>query len=169
MKSLTRSLLLALALTTGAWVPVQAQTFGQSVVAYKHQDYRTAFAGFKKPAEQGDAVAQYFMGRMYDTGRGVPKNEQQAVAWYRKAAEQGDTDAQFSLGAMYYIGGEGVPRDDQSAYFWWLLANAQGDQDAAKWRDLAERRLSPVQRAAAQADARNWKPKTAAQSSNATR
>ncbi len=27
MKSLTRSLLLALALTTGAWVPVQAQTF----------------------------------------------------------------------------------------------------------------------------------------------
>jgi TPR repeat protein len=159
MKSLTRSLLLALALTTGAWVPVQAQTFGQSVTAYKHKDYRTAFAGFQKPAEHGDAVAQYFLGRMYGTGQGVLKNEQQAVAWYHKAAEQGDTDAQFSLGAMYYIGGEGVPRDDQSAYFWWLLANAQGDQDAAKWRDLVKLDLSPAQRANAQAEARVWKPK----------
>jgi len=60
---------------------------------------------------------------------------------------------------MYYIGGEGVPKDDQSAYFWWLLANAQGDQDAAKWRDLVKLDLSPAQRAAAQADARNWKSK----------
>jgi len=169
MKSLTHSLLLALALATGAWVPVQAQTFEQSVVAYKHKDYRTALAGFQKPAEQGDAVAQYFMGRMYDTGRGVPKDEQQAMAWYRKAAEQGVADAQYNLGAMYYIGGEGVPRDDQSAYFWWLLANAQGDQDAAKWRDLVDRDLLPAERAAAQADARNWKPKIATQSSSATR
>jgi hypothetical protein len=159
MKSLPRSLLLALALTTGASLPVQAQTFGQSVTAYKHKDYRTAFAGFQKPAEHGDAVAQYFLGRMYGTGQGVLKNEQQAVAWYHKAAEQGDTDAQFSLGAMYYIGGEGVPMDGQMAYFWWLLASAQGDQDAVKSRDIVERSLSPEQRAAAQAAARVWKPK----------
>jgi len=26
---------------------------------------------------------------MYDNGRGVPKDEQQAAAWFRKAAEQG--------------------------------------------------------------------------------
>ncbi len=204
MKSLTRSLLLALALTAGAWVPVQAQTFEKSLAAYERKDYRTVFAGFQKLAEQGDASAQFNLGQMYANGQGVPKNEQQAAAWYRKAAEQGNADAQFNLGVMYrdgqgvpkdetqavawyrkaaeqglasaqfnlgvrYNDGRGVPKDDQSAYFWLLLASAQGLQNAVKNRDIVERRLSPEQRAAAQASARNWKPKTAAQSSNATR
>jgi len=65
-----------------------------------------------------------------------------------------------------YAKGRGVPKDEQIAYFWYLLASAQGNQDAAKIRDSKERSLSPEQRAAAQAAARNWKPKTAAQSSS---
>jgi len=194
MKSLTRSLLLALAITTGAWVPVQAQTFEQSDAAYEHKDYRTAFSGYKKLAELGDAKAQFSLGWMYEKGRGVPKDEQQALAWFRKAAEQGGDSAQFflgykheyglgvpmdnqqavvwyrkaaeqgfaeaqhSLGSMYAMG-NGVPEDKQAAYFWWLLASAQGHQLAVEDRDIAERRLSPAQRAAAQAAARVWKPK----------
>jgi hypothetical protein len=160
MKSLTGSLLMALASTTGAWVPVQAQTFEQSLAAYERKDYRTAFTGFKKLAEQGDADAQYNLGFMFANGRGVPKDDRQAVAWYRKAAEQGNAFAQFNLGVSY-DNGRGVPKDEQQAYFWWLLASAQGGQDAVKNRDVVERRLSPKQRAAAQAAARNWKPKTA--------
>ena len=57
MKNLTRSLLLALVLTTGGWA--QAQTFEQSFAAHARQDYRTAFAGFKRLAEQGHAKAQF--------------------------------------------------------------------------------------------------------------
>ncbi len=87
------------------------------------------------------------------------------MAWYRKAAEQGHADAQFTLGLMY-ADGRGVPKDEQMAHFWALLASAQGNKNAEKLRDLMERYLSPVQRAAAQASARNWKPKTAAQSSS---
>jgi len=239
MKSLTRSLLLALALTTGAWVPVQAQTFEESAAAYRSKDYRTAFSGFQKLADQGEAIAQFYLGFMYDIGlgmlkddqqaaawyrkaaeqgyvdaqtkmgemyregRGVSKDDQQAAAWYRKAAGQGHTIAQFHLGFMYVNGpgvpkddqqaaawfrkaaeqgyasaqfslglmfatGQGVPKDEQSAYLWWLLASAQGNQDAVKMRDMWERRLSPEQRAAAQASARNWQPKTAAQSTGVT-
>ncbi len=41
-----------------------------------------------------------------------------------------------------------------------------GYQNAVEGRDIVERILSPAQRAAAQASARNWQPKTAAQSSN---
>ena len=199
MKSLPRSLLLALTLTMGAWV--QAQTFEQSVAAAQREEYRTAFAGLSKHAEQGHAGAQYNLGHMYRLGHGVLKNEQIAVTWYRKAAMQGHDDAQYSLGIMYdfghgvvkdgqqatawyrraadqghadaqydlgvsYAKGEGVPRNDSMAYFWFLLASAQGHQNAVKNRDLVERDLSPAQRAAAQADARNWKPKTAAQASS---
>ena len=183
---------------------LQAQRFDQLLAAYERKDYRMAFSGFKKLAEQGQADAQTNLGIMYDDGRGVPKDEKQAAAWFRKAAVQGQTDAQTNLGMMYACGigmskdeqqavawfrkaaeqgqamaqgalgamyavGRGVPKDEQMAYFWLLLASAQGDKNAAKIRDLAERDLSPEQRAAAQASARNWKPKTAAQSSNATR
>ncbi len=125
MKSLIRSLLLALALTTGVWVPVQAQTFEQSLAAYERKDYSTAFAGFKKLAEQGDVPAQFYLGVMYDNGRGVPKDEQQAVVWYRKAAEQGNAGAQYSLG-WGYAQGRGVPKDDQQAVAWSGKAAEQG-------------------------------------------
>ncbi len=123
MKSLTRSLLLALALTTGAWV--QAQTFEQSDAAYERKDYRTAFTGFKNLAEQGDTLAQSRLGVMYAYGEGVPKDAQQAVAWYRKAAEKGDADAQYNLGLMY-DNGRGVPKDEQQAAAWYRKAAEQG-------------------------------------------
>lgn len=43
------------------------------------------------------ALAQKNLGVMYEFGKGVTKDETQAVAWYRKAAEQGNTDAQANL------------------------------------------------------------------------
>ncbi|WP_373059885.1 tetratricopeptide repeat protein [Gemmatimonas sp.] len=159
MKRLARFLLLVLSL--GAWVPVQAQTFEQSSAAYEREDYRTAFAGFKKLAEEGQSSAQLDLVVMYAKREGLPKDEQQDVVWFRKAAEQGLARSHFNLGVMY-DNGRGVPKDEQTAYFWWLLASAQGDEQAARARDIVERRLLPAQRAAAQASARNWKPKIAA-------
>ena len=52
-------------------------------------------------AQQGDADAQFELGRSYTIGRGVAEDDQEAVYWYRKAAEQGHADAQFWLGAMH--------------------------------------------------------------------
>lgn len=158
MKSFIRSLLFALAFATGAWVPVQAQTLDQAVAAFQRADYKTAFAGFKKFADQGNAESQYNLGQMYAYSVGVPRDDQQAAAWYRKAAEQGLAVAQLNLGNVY-AKGHGVPKDDQTAYFWWLLASAQGDQSATKNLGLVQRRLLPAQRANAQAGARVWKPK----------
>ena len=43
----------------------------------------------KAKAEKGDASAQVTLGLMYEYGRGVAKNDVEAVKWYRKAAEQG--------------------------------------------------------------------------------
>ena len=54
-------------------------------------------------AEQGDANAQFSLGKIYDYGQGVPRNDKTAVKWYRLAAEQGHAEAQFNLGVMYNI------------------------------------------------------------------
>ena len=124
------------------------------------KDEQQAAHWYRKAAEQGDASAQYNLGLMYGNGRGVPKDDQQAVFWYRKAAEQGQVSAQYNLGVMYGTG-VGVAKDDQQAYFWSLLASVGGDKNAVTNRDNLERRLTAEQRAAAQADARNWKPQVA--------
>ena len=47
---------------------------------------------------------------MYAAGRGVARDDTEAVAWYRKAAEQGNALAQQNLDRMC-ADGRGVPRD----------------------------------------------------------
>ncbi len=69
------------------------------------------FDEMKALADQGDAMAQLYLGSMYDNGEGVPENDAEAVKWYRKAADQGDAMAQLYLGSMY-DNGEGVPEND---------------------------------------------------------
>lgn len=118
-----------LSLTVCVCLPVQAQTFEQSVAALKQNDFSTALAGFRKLAEQGNASAQFYLGEMYRLGRGVPKDEQQAAEWWRKAGEQGDTYAQTKLG-MAYILGRGVPKDEQQGIAWFRKAAEQGHAEA---------------------------------------
>ncbi len=62
---------------------------------------------------------------MYSKGRGVAKDEAEAVKWYRKAAEQGLATAQFNLG-LKYERGEGVAKDHGKADKWLHKAADQG-------------------------------------------
>ena len=152
-----RYLRLMIAVLLLACGPVLAGPYEDGVAAYQRKDYATALKLFRPLAETGNFRAQFNLGVMYAAGQGVPKDDQQALFWYRKAADQGDDFAQFNLGVMYALG-RGVPKDDQQAYFWWLLASVSGGAEAVKNRDLIESRITPQQRAAAQADARKWKP-----------
>jgi uncharacterized protein len=60
-------------------------------------NYDEALLLYSISAELGNAKAQNELGWMYDNGRCVEKNKEQAVFWYRKAAEQGHTLAQENL------------------------------------------------------------------------
>ena len=92
-------------------------------------------------AEQGDASAQYNLGVMYATGRGVPKDDAKAVKWYRLAAEQGYARAQYNLGVMYATG-RGVLKDRILAHIWFNIAGANGHAQAREIRDTVERELT---------------------------
>ena len=80
-------------------------------------------------AEKGDALAQINLGFKYANGRGVLKDDAEAVRWYRLAADQGNSFAQLNLG-FKYANGEGVLKDDAEAVRWYRLAAEQGDADA---------------------------------------
>ncbi len=83
---------------------------------------------YEKAAEQGNARAQFELGRMYymyyHSVGGVP-DYGKAAKWFQKAAEQGDVHAQFLLGTLYYDG-EGVPKNDIEAAKWFRKAAEQG-------------------------------------------
>jgi uncharacterized protein len=57
--------------------------------AFQHGDYATAMRLLRPLADQGNAVAQSYLGDMYPSGEGVPQNYAQAVHWYRRAAAGG--------------------------------------------------------------------------------
>ena len=62
------------------------------------------------PALRGNALAQFNLANLYESGQGVPKDFAEAVRWYRKAAEQGAAPAEYALGGCY-ADGLGVPQD----------------------------------------------------------
>ena len=114
-------------------------------------------------AEQGDADAQFLLGRRYFNGEGVPPDYQEAVKWYRLAAEQGYAMSQFSLGGMYAIG-QGVREDYVQAHKWISLAASRTTTGEAEYyrsmRDKLAERMTASQIAETQRLAREWQPKT---------
>jgi TPR repeat protein len=94
--------------------------------AYEQKDYATALKEFAPLAEQGNAAAQLFLGRMYMMGQGVLKDSDQAIKWFKASASQGNAEAQFFLGTMYLL-----PQKDIAEGVKWLRLSAeQGQQDA---------------------------------------
>lgn len=109
--------------------PALSADFKRGLGAYKQGDYVTALKEWEPLAEQGDALAQFKLGRMYARGEGVPKNYTTAFKLFTLAAEQGNADAQNNLGVSY-IQGEGVLKNPREALKWFLLAAEQGKSKA---------------------------------------
>ncbi len=66
--------------------PLQASGFHDGVAAYEKGDIVGTLKAWRPAAEQGNPLAQYYLGGLYAHGEGVESNAAEAVAWYRKAA-----------------------------------------------------------------------------------
>ena len=130
------------------------------------QDYTKAIECYRRAADLGYAPAQYNLGLMYGSGKGVAQDHAEAVKWYRRAAEQGHAEAQYNLGHAY-SNGYGVPQNNSEGVKWYRcaadrgLANAQANlgvsyckgegvpqdyAEAVKWmRRAAEQGLDDAQ------------------------
>jgi TPR repeat protein len=54
------------------------------------QDYKEAMRWYRLAADQGNALAQFELGSMYDKGLGVPKDYIQAHMWFNLAGASGN-------------------------------------------------------------------------------
>lgn len=72
-------------------------------------------------AKNGNPESQYFLGRIYYTGEGVPQSYAKAFYWFQKAAENGHLAAQSVTGSMYHLG-QGVSQNYTKAFDWYTKA-----------------------------------------------
>jgi hypothetical protein len=92
--------------------------FGQYVVGMCYyggwggvaKDYAEVVRLYRLAADQGHAVAQYFLGLMFYLGQGVAQDYAEAARLYRLAADQGNAEAQIDLGDMFKKG-QGLAQD----------------------------------------------------------
>lgn len=60
----------------------------------------------KAKAEQGDAEAQYYLGKRYEKGDGVGQSTKSALLWWKKSSEKGFAKAQVELGLCFELASE---------------------------------------------------------------
>lgn len=120
-------LLLAAALLSGAPAsPAAADLLAAGAAAYEAGDYGAAAEAWRPLAEGGDAKAQFNLGLLHESGRGVAEDLAAAAAWYERAALQGLTQAQFNL-ALLHQTGRGVEKDGAEALYWLEVAARHGE------------------------------------------
>ena len=125
-----------------------AADFTTAKEAYDREDYETAAEEFRRLADQGNGDAAWYLGDMYDNGKGVSEDDVRAAEWWLKAAESGHAQSAWELVLMYHTGGAGVPSDKCKAARWARRAAELGHPKAreyAEWRKTEvvcrERRL----------------------------
>jgi localization factor PodJL len=82
-------------------------------------------AALRQAALSGDAVALFEVATRFAEGRGIAKDQAQAMAWLQRAALRGFGPAQFQLGMRFERGG-GVAIDLEQAKLWYRRAAEQG-------------------------------------------
>ena len=102
----------------------------KGIDAYENNDFLAASSAFEPLAAKGDAIAQFYLGRMHMQGLGSFKPDyNEALEFTRKAARQGLAEAEELLGFLYYYG-LGVPQDQKQAAEWLRKAAEQGMSEA---------------------------------------
>lgn len=108
-----------------------SEMFRTGASVYQKNDIASALVAWRKAALAGDALAQYNLAVMLETGNGVAANAGLAACWYRLSAAQGYAPAQNNLGILYQDG-RGTPQDYVRA--------------ADYYQSAAEAGLAPAQR-----------------------
>lgn len=130
-----------------SWLFTQTTRGEIAYAAYQNGDYKTAFNEWLPLAEDGNPEAQYNIGLMYEHGRGVEENVEEAYYWYTSAAtnpflegipvSKAREQARNRLGDMLSYAGyatktaTGIGENNQKLYieeatYWYELAAEDG-------------------------------------------
>ncbi len=95
-------------------------------------DYAAAADLFRRSAEAGGSDGAYTLGVLYHEGRGVPRDDTEALRWLKRAADDGNVPAMVEYAIMLF-NGQGAERDEAMAARYFLKA-AQRNNPVAQNR-----------------------------------
>lgn len=99
------------------YTPAQVQ---MGDFAVSGEFFNTAVGWYLTAAMQGDAAGQYHLAQMYQSGRGIEKDDMKALYWYRRSAAQDYVPAIKVIAFAYRKGGFSgqIPIDLDRAKTW---------------------------------------------------
>jgi TPR repeat protein len=107
-------------------------------------DYVAALKWYTESAAQGNRVAAYKAGEMFEAGRGTTQNPDKALDYYRQSADRRYPPAQTALGKAYEFG-VSVHPNLVYAYVLYSLAADQNDSDGIESLRRLRPKLTPSQ------------------------
>ncbi len=117
---------------------------GVEIQVSQAQEGETDLAYLQALAAQGDALMQFALGLMYETGE-IGPSDVEAAALYRLAADQGLQEAQARL-AAFYAEGKGVTQDIEEAVRLYYEAAIQGNSESqGALRAIADQGIASAQ------------------------
>lgn len=103
--------------------------FEEAEILASNGHHAQAAVRYQRSAEAGNLTAQTRLAWMYEAGRGVPRDLDQAAKLFMAAAQAGHAEAQFAVAVMHRTG-QGQPKDRAQAMLW-LNKSAQQHYPAA--------------------------------------
>src|SRR5215469_15283306 len=86
---------------------------------------------FSSQAQSGDREAQFWLASIYEEGKLVQRDHEQAERWFLKSAQEGYPPAERTLGLFYWFS------DRAQAAMWLQRAAQRGDSEAQFWLGIA--------------------------------
>lgn len=126
--------------------PTAEEEFRAGTRLYYAGDRKAALEQLRRAAEHGHPIAQWKLGKIYETGDGVPINDVKAVEFYREVIDNHADDARgtpqaafvasafVSLGAYYLKGVEKAairPNIDRARELYTYAASIFGDTEGS--------------------------------------
>ena len=140
------------------------QDFEKGLSEFSSENYDAALREWMPLAVQGQANAQFAIGVMYATGRGVNKSNSEAAYWYLLSAKGGNVLAQIEIGTMYAFAPAfdgAVDLDFVASHMWLNIAASSGNEEAIEMRDrvasfMTDHAIHEAQRKASQCIRSNY-------------
>jgi len=120
--------------------------FQQGITLINSNDVKEVNNGLAliEQAANENSNAQFYLGKLNQSGTVIARNPTHAAFWYQRAASVGHIEAQYSLGWMY-AHGEGVSQDYLKAYQWFKRASDNGHKPSTIAQQFVLSQLSQQQ------------------------
>ena len=86
------------------------QKNSQAIHYYKNKQYEKAYKIIKVDAGKGDPEAQYYLGKLYEKGKGIKEDFQEALYWYNESAKKNNSNALYRISQIYFEGERGIKK-----------------------------------------------------------